>query len=146
MVCQSQQGSSVELSLVLTSVLLGAGYRAFVVQGAASPTLVTRDTSNLTCPYLPKLREVCVMYVYVHQKNNPFTPSFICPLIKSFSSLSLSSFLHSFLPSLIHSLTHSSGFNNNNNNESDNLHYILYTGGSERARNSSFKVQCPTTT
>ncbi|KAK3894473.1 hypothetical protein Pcinc_001729 [Petrolisthes cinctipes] len=56
-VCKSQQGSSVELGLVFTSILLGAGYNALVVQGEATHSLVTRDTSHLTCPYLPQQSE-----------------------------------------------------------------------------------------
>ncbi|XP_069161008.1 coiled-coil domain-containing protein lobo [Procambarus clarkii] len=51
-VVRSQEGIGVECALVLVSVLLGAGYHALVVQGAARPALVARDTSHLPCPYL----------------------------------------------------------------------------------------------
>ncbi|XP_053644667.2 dynein regulatory complex subunit 7 isoform X3 [Cherax quadricarinatus] len=57
-VVRTQQGGGAECALVVASVLLGAGYRALVVQGAAWPSLVARDTSHLPCPYLQQqLRE-----------------------------------------------------------------------------------------
>ncbi|MPC07738.1 Dynein regulatory complex subunit 7 [Portunus trituberculatus] len=59
-VAMTQRGEAAECALVLASVLLGAGYRAFVAQGIASPSLVAGDTSTLSCPYLapPQKRQV----------------------------------------------------------------------------------------
>ncbi|XP_069979534.1 dynein regulatory complex subunit 7 [Penaeus vannamei] len=52
-----QEGSGVECALVTASILLGAGYRALVVQGAADLSLVAADTSSLPCPYLQREEE-----------------------------------------------------------------------------------------
>ncbi|XP_050721934.1 dynein regulatory complex subunit 7-like [Eriocheir sinensis] len=52
LVAKTQRGEAAECALVVASVLLGAGYRTFVVQGTARPSLVAGDTSILPCPYL----------------------------------------------------------------------------------------------
>ena len=52
-VVEKQQGTSIELAIVVTSLLLGVGYRAAVVQGSASTQLVSANTTNLPCPYGP---------------------------------------------------------------------------------------------
>ncbi|XP_047477394.1 dynein regulatory complex subunit 7-like [Penaeus chinensis] len=56
-VIELQKGNGVECALVMASILLGAGYRALVVQGAADMSLVAADTSSLPCPYLQQEEE-----------------------------------------------------------------------------------------
>ncbi|XP_066967871.1 dynein regulatory complex subunit 7 isoform X1 [Macrobrachium rosenbergii] len=51
-VMETQTGEGAECAIVLASVLLGAGYQAFVVQGHALDSLVSADTSTKACPYL----------------------------------------------------------------------------------------------
>lgn len=48
-----QIGDSFDISIVLCSLLIGAGYNAYVVYGKAPRAVTTKDESNLSCPYLP---------------------------------------------------------------------------------------------
>ncbi|XP_028050974.2 dynein regulatory complex subunit 7 [Monomorium pharaonis] len=52
-----QKGNSFECATLLTSLLLGQGYNAFVVSGYASREQVLCDVSRRTCPYLPKVEQ-----------------------------------------------------------------------------------------
>ncbi|XP_068233704.1 dynein regulatory complex subunit 7 [Palaemon carinicauda] len=51
-VIEKQTGEGAECAIALASILLGAGYQAFVVQGHALDSLVSADTSSKVCPYL----------------------------------------------------------------------------------------------
>lgn len=48
-----QIGDCFDFSIVLCSLLIGAGYNAFVVYGVAPRFITTKDESNLPCPDLP---------------------------------------------------------------------------------------------
>ena len=47
-----QIGDSFDISIVLCSLLIGAGYNAYVVYGKAPRAITTKDESNLSCPHL----------------------------------------------------------------------------------------------
>lgn len=69
---KTQRGEAAECALVVASVLLGAGYRTFVVQGTARPSLVAGDTSILPCPYLAPPYQVS------HHRGAPCNISLSC--------------------------------------------------------------------
>jgi hypothetical protein len=49
-----QRGDSFDLALVMTSLLLGAGYDAYVAVSTAPARLATNDVSHTRCPALPQ--------------------------------------------------------------------------------------------
>ncbi|XP_046490335.1 dynein regulatory complex subunit 7 isoform X1 [Neodiprion pinetum] len=56
-VLHRQKGNSFEFSTVLTSLLLGQGYNAYVVSGYASREQVSYNCTRKVCPYLQKPEE-----------------------------------------------------------------------------------------
>ena len=46
-----QQGDSFDFSIVLCSLLIGAGYDAYVVYGTAPKRITTKDESRMECPF-----------------------------------------------------------------------------------------------
>lgn len=50
-VLEWQAGDCFDMSTVLCSLLIGAGYRAYVVHGTAPKQITTRDESMMECPF-----------------------------------------------------------------------------------------------
>ena len=50
-VLEWQAGDCFDFSIVLCSLLIGAGYDAFVVYGTAPKTITTKDQSEMDCPF-----------------------------------------------------------------------------------------------
>ena len=47
---QWKKGDSLDISLLIESFLLGAGYNAYVIMGIASKIITCRDENELKCP------------------------------------------------------------------------------------------------
>ena len=60
LVVDEQSATSIELAIVVCSLLIGVGYTARVVQGSAVTQLVAADTSGIICPFGPPKPEVKV--------------------------------------------------------------------------------------
>jgi len=50
-VLDNQAGDSFDFSIALCSLLLGAGYDAYVVIGTAPKHITTRDEALMECPF-----------------------------------------------------------------------------------------------
>ena len=52
-----QEGDCFDFAIVLSSLLIGAGYDAYVVYGTAPKRITTKDESRMECPFDSKLDE-----------------------------------------------------------------------------------------
>ena len=50
-VLEWQAGDAFDIAIVLCSILIGAGYNAYVVYGTAPKTITTKDESLMECPF-----------------------------------------------------------------------------------------------
>lgn len=57
-VLKRQKGNCFEYSMLLCSLLLGAGYDAYVVSGYATQDVCLADEARQVCPFLQKKEEV----------------------------------------------------------------------------------------
>ena len=96
-----QKGNCFEYSILLCSLLIGAGYDAYVVSGYATREVCLADESREICPLLKKKEEVVVppfLYSFKHQQKHckawimilvsPPEPVILVELLSSLSSLS----------------------------------------------------------
>ena len=67
-----QLGDCFDMSIVLCSLLIGAGYNAFVVYGKAPRYITTKDESNLPCPDLPD--NIKIIQVDLSEKGDGIPP------------------------------------------------------------------------
>jgi len=57
-IVKRQKGNCFEYSTLLCSMLIGAGYDAYVVSGYATREVCLADESRETCPLLKRIEEV----------------------------------------------------------------------------------------
>ncbi len=59
----TQEGNSLEMSLVLVSLLVGFGFQAYVVCGWARREVATMDRTKETCRFIMEKKVICEKYV-----------------------------------------------------------------------------------
>ena len=52
-----QTGDCFDFAIVLCSLLIGVGYKAYVVYGTAPKEITTRDESDMECPFSLEIRD-----------------------------------------------------------------------------------------
>ena len=84
-VLQWQIGDCFDISIVLCSLLIGAGYNAFVMYGKAPRYITTKDESDLPCPeFLDNIKVIDSNINELTQSNKPQTDEFKEPETSKF--------------------------------------------------------------